>query len=434
MPKRPENSLPAPKKARNSLVAYVDGKRVTFGQWGDPAALKKFAEFFQNRQNGEQKKLPPDSPMGGQDGGGSAFNTACCSPQDGGDYPLIADLVAAFLPYAKEHKGNGFYGFRVVCRALLRYASLTTAEFDAFLLRELQDGFVKADYNRTNVNRYVGYAIYVFRWGETRRLVPPGKSGQLRAIESLPPGMAREPESRQDVPFDVVEKTLPYLLPIYQAIIRLLMATGARPSEILGMKLSEIERKTVEIGGKMVEKWQFCPKNHKTAKKNKRRIIVFWAKEQAILAPYLDEKAPNSAIFRTKIVILEHYAAMRSQKTTPVSRKQRKQDKRRKSQPNAHITETIHSHTLGIAVGKAIEKANRELPSDQQIPKWTVYQIRHTFATLATLRLGEEAAALLLGHSNPTYLRERYDHSQSQRIADFKKRMDDANEDSVSEK
>jgi hypothetical protein len=49
----------------------------------------------------------------------------------------------------------------------------------------------------------------------------------------------------------------------------------------------------------------YQPKIHKTARKNKRRILVFGAKEQAILAQYIAKKAPDSFIFRPIDVVLE---------------------------------------------------------------------------------------------------------------------------------
>jgi integrase len=55
-------------------------------------------------------------------------------------------------------------------------------------------------------------------------------------------GVAKENESRTAVPFDVVEKTLPFLLPLYQAIVHLLMATRARPIEIFRMRVCDIDK------------------------------------------------------------------------------------------------------------------------------------------------------------------------------------------------
>jgi integrase len=323
------------------------------------------------------------------------------------------------LPYAKTHKRSCFNGYRTACQALLRYADLTTAEFDACLLLEIQAGFVRYGYYRVTCNEYTNRIIHVFRWGETRRLVPPGKYVELKAIDPVPVGAAPDGEERQDVPDDVVERTLPYLLPMYQALVRILQATGARPIEILRLKVGEIDKKDPE-------RWVFCPKNHKTAKKNKRRIIVFGRKEQEILAPYMAKKSPESVIFSPKTVTLEHYNIMHSKRKKPMN-PARVKERERNNNKFANITEQFRTASIpASALKRAIDKANRELPSDQQIPQWTLYQLRHSFCTRAVLQLGEEAAALMMGLSDLSQIRERYDHSEKQRATEFKKRLDEA--------
>ena len=377
MPKRNERDIPTPQKINGQLLGiYVNGGRKTFGNYNDPAAWEKFTDFCKNWQSNKPTQ----------------------------NYPKISELVDAFIPYAKEHKPNDWYNYRIACKVLLKYADLTTDEFDSCLLLQLQNDFLAADYNRHNCNRYVNHIVHVFRWGEPRRLVPPGKYLQLKAIAPLLPGTGREPIEREDVPYEVVERTLPYLLPVYQAFIRILMLTGARPSEILRMKIADIERRQTEI-------WVFSPKHHKTARKNKRRIIAFREREQTILAPYMAEKDINSVIFTPQDAIVEHYTRRHAEKVPPVALL-------------ARLTPQFRTVVISQALRLAIRRANRELPPDQQIPRWTLYQIRHTFATQAALRLGDEAAALLLGHSNPTMLRKRYDHSQELRITEFKKRLE----------
>ena len=271
MPKKPKHtpatSLPKPRKCRNSLCTYVDGGRIIFGKWDDPAALKRFAEFYENRNSG--KNLPtPDSPTGGVHAPQVAFNSRRSVPIDT-DCPTVADLAAGFMDYAAERKKSHYFNFKAVCQALLRYANLTTAEFDVFLLLQVQQGFVQHGYARTHVNQLVNFAIAIFRWGELRRLVPPGKSGQLRAIEPLRRGDARESDDRGDVSDDVFERTLalPHLLPVYRDCFRIIRLTGARPSEIARMKVGDVNRNN--------SLWEFCPKNHKTARHNIKRVIVF---------------------------------------------------------------------------------------------------------------------------------------------------------------
>ena len=130
----------------------------------------------------------------------------------------IAELCKAFLKYAVQAKSPSDYSnYKTACGGLLRYSDLMTAEFDAFLLLKVQEEFVKAGYARTHCNKLVNFCIHIFKWGEVRRLVPPGKSAQLQVVEPLRNGATRETEERTAVPDNVVERTLPYLLPVYQA-------------------------------------------------------------------------------------------------------------------------------------------------------------------------------------------------------------------------
>ena len=241
MPKRTANILPIPKKARNSLVAYVDGKRIVFGNYGAPVAWQNFAEFCEKRRNEGNKALPsvpPSIPSSEIHPSNVLMNSPHVTQ---GNPPLVADLVAAFLDYAAEAKDRSDYSsYKVACKALLQYSTTTTERFDACLLLQIQGSFVKANYARKYANKLVNFCIHIFKWGEPRRLCPPGKSGQLRAVEPLRFGSARETEPRDAVPNDVVEQTLPYLLPVYQAIIKILRETGARPCEILRLKVGEI--------------------------------------------------------------------------------------------------------------------------------------------------------------------------------------------------
>jgi integrase len=78
-----------------------------------------------------------------------------------------------------------------------------------------------------------------------------------------------------------------------------------------------------------------------------------------------------------------------------------------------------------------ILKANLGLPSDQQIPHWTLYQLRHRYLTEMTERYDENIAALLAGHSDPKMVRRIYDHSQERRIKRLKQEQDENMDDSA---
>jgi len=399
MPKRSENSLPTPKKARNSLVAYVDGKRIVFGNYDDPVAWQKFNCFCEERQSGRSKSPPPATPSvspSGEHPPSRILGTPHGTP---GNSPLVADLVAEFLDYAAEKKDRSdFCKYKIAGEGLLRYATVPTAEFDVYLLLQLQDGFVKADYARTHCNKLVNFCIQIFRWGENRRLVPKGKRRELQAIEPVQYGQARETEDREPVDDAIVEQTLAQnkLLPVYESIMRIIQSTGARPIELFRMRIADIDRSDPEI-------WVYRPRHHKTKRHNKRRILAFGEKEQKALLPYLD-KAPKAIVFSPLDEVRERVERGEKVKRT-----------------KANTAEQFDTRAVCKELKRAIKEANRELPPDKQIPYWTMYQLRHSYLTDMVEQHGENDAALVGGHSDPKMIRGVYDHSQQRRIVQLKR-------------
>ena len=203
MPKLKEMSkmdkVPKQCNDRGRSYSWHEGKRIYHGVWGTPEANKNYLRFIHELTK-EPTLSPPDT--------GASVGTA------GAGSILVAELCDAFLKYAVKAKSPSDYSnYKTACEGLLRYAGSTTAEFDAFLLLQIQDGFVKADYARTHCNKLINFCVHIFKWGEVRRLVPPGKSVQLQAVEPLRNGATRETEERTEVPDEVVEQTLPHLLP-----------------------------------------------------------------------------------------------------------------------------------------------------------------------------------------------------------------------------
>ena len=400
------NRLPKMCRDRNRAFSWHKGKRIYHGTWRTPEADENYKRFL------DRLRKNPDDPL--QDAGASVGSTAATSST------LVSELCDAFLKHAKKTKGAGDYrNYITACTALMQYSALTTEEFDSYLLLQIQDGFVKAGYARDYCNKLVNFIISIFRWGEPRRLVPKGKRGELRAVEPLRYGQAqRESKEREDIAREIVERTLPFLLPVYRAIIRILLLTGARPSEILRLKVGDIDRSNPKI-------WVYRPVQHKTARKKKHRTLVFGAKEQAILLPYMDKKDQNSAVFAPADAIAERKAVQRASRKTSVQPSQQRRDEHRKRHPNPRIKGHFSSNTVGCALKAAIEKANRKLSPDKTIPSWTLYQLRYSFISEMVEQHDENIVALMVGHTDEKMIRKIYDRSQERRIVRFKQEQDE---------
>ena len=141
MPKRKENRPPKPLKVRNSLAVYVDKKRIIFGNYDDPASWKKYADFCEKRKNGENETSTVPAPPIHSAG----FPPNAIVSGVPGTPALVGELVTQFLEFAKETKNPSDYSnYKKAGQALWQYKELPTADFDAYLLLQIQEGFAKA--------------------------------------------------------------------------------------------------------------------------------------------------------------------------------------------------------------------------------------------------------------------------------------------------
>jgi integrase len=113
----------------------------------------------------------------------------------------------------------------------------------------------------------------------------------LQAVRALDRGLAgvREGTPRHAADPATVEKAIPFMSPVVQAVVQLLRLTGARPSEILLLTPAEINRSGAV--------WDIHPKRHKSRWRGKARAVYLGPDAQAVLGPWLDGVRPDDFVF-----------------------------------------------------------------------------------------------------------------------------------------
>lgn len=275
----------------------------------------------------------------------------------------VTHLCADFLRWA----GN-FYGPRSPqvgkVRAMISAleplcGSVEVTKFRALDLDALRQAVLANGAQRSTAATYASVVRKMFKWGFSREVVPHQTYASLCALEPLrdAAGGKRQPVADADV-----DATLPHLHKEAQAIVRLLRLTGARPSELLGLRPCDMD-----MSGDV---WSAVLAEHKTAHKGQRRTLYFGPAAQELLRDRMTNRATNTPLFQR-----------------------------------------YNRATLAVAIRRACGRAG--------IPAWTPYQLRHAYATNLAQRFGREKARLLMGHVSAA-MTEHYiarDDAQAMEVA-----------------
>lgn len=305
-----------------------------------------------------------------------------------------AELIAPYMLFAQEyHEARQFARIKRALQGVLNLYALTPAtEFGPVALETVVSGFVKECLARTYINCLMHCVRGCWAWGVRKELVPLTAYEALCLVPALRKGHteAREPEPVLHVEPEIVEKTLPFLLPQTGAMVRLQSFTGCRPGEVCAMRPMDLEQNLLSVED--IKIWIYTPGSdklfgsHKTAHRGVVRKIALGPKAQTVLAPYLN-RDPAAWCFSPSEAVAQ-WMSEHGRSFTPGKRRQ----------PGPRYLVSSYDH----AIRKACDRAG--------VPRWHPHQLRHLAATVVEELVDEEEARALLGHKGLS-MTKRYAHA-----------------------
>jgi integrase len=375
----------------------------------------------------------------------------------------INELVLAFWTHAEQHyrypdgkPTNELSDYRLSLRPLKHlYGSTPAQEFGPLALKAIRqlmiDGYDHPEYgpqpalSRGVINQRIGRIVRAFKWAVAEELVEESTWRALTAVKGLEKGRskARETEPVEPVALAVVEKTLPHLTSHLQGAVRFQLHTGARPGEALAVRLAEVDR-----SGNV---WLYRPRQHKTAHKNKARVIPIGRRGQEVMRDFIRIRCPlcglegrpprlgcrdgalcgpcadrmdeegicgpwprietqpaDAFLFSPAVAMAERDENRRKARKSKV---QPSQVCRKKAKPKRKPGPCYTRPAYEYAISRVCEKHG--------LPHWHPHQLRHNYATEVRRHFGLEAAQVALGHSqaNVTQIYAERDLTLAVRVA-----------------
>ena len=368
---RPKKEVPTLRrhKASERAFVHVSGQTIYMGKWGSRAAKEAYARFI--REWAVAGRVPSAHCQGEQ------------------DVVTVSELIVAFMKHAKQYYRKHNRSTRTAenfgpALAILRrlYGKESVDRFGPIALKVVREEMVEQDMSRRYVNDNVDRIRLMFRYGVENELVASGTYEALKAVRNLARGRsdARETTPVKPVSDATIEKTLPFMPPTVQDIVRFQRLTGCRPAEACDIRPCDIEMNA--------DVWFYTPWEHKTEHHDRTRVVCIGPRAQAILTPYLIDREPEDYCFSPRESEQLRKIDLRRRRQTPVQPSQRN---RRKRHPKRFAGARYDRCSYYRAVVRAVEKSG--------VAHWSPAMLRHTAATEIRKRYGLEEAQVVLGHS-----------------------------------
>jgi integrase len=348
------------------------------------------------------------------------------------DGSTIVEVIDAYARWADGYYHPRFaYTIRGVLGLLRRhYGHLPAAEFGPRRLRQLREVMIRGDdrgrrskrpWSRSYVNAQVRQLRHMFKWAASHELVPAAVHQALCTVEPLRRGRsaAHETPRVQPVPDWLLEKVRPHMCSTIRALVDLQLYSGARPGELLGMRLCD-----VEMDGRNAI-WIFRPDQHKNAYREKERMIYLGPKAQRVLQPFIKGVRTDEILFSPRVAEAQRRAELTAQRKTAPGQGN-SIGTNRKAHPVRKPGERYTTQSYNRAVQYACERCFppppalartegesakawklrlgpeqwAELLAWRRAHRFHVHQLRHNAATNLRREFGLEAAQLALGHAS----------------------------------
>lgn len=225
---RPKNLQPVYKlhKPTNTARCWVGGKWVSRGRYGSPESRVEHARILSTIAASAAE---------------SNANKPQPTPVTSADDPTIAEVLAAFMQYArgKYRHADGkpkseLYDYKLSARPLLEELAHTPAkDFGPKALKMVRGKMLAAGWCRKPTNARIDRIKRVFKWAASEELVPAAVFHALKTVDGLRAGEwgAKDRAPVQPVADAVVDATLPFLNRYLRGLVTFQRLNGCRPSE-----------------------------------------------------------------------------------------------------------------------------------------------------------------------------------------------------------
>ncbi len=282
------------------------------------------------------------------------------------------------------------------------YRYTATSEFRGRDLRAFRQRLADAGLARRTIRQALACLRACFEWAKEGQRIAPDHAAELNAIVPVPKGVGRPKARRGGVEWEAVIPSLAYLSPPLRAVVELLWWTGARPSELLGLRGGDVKTagKVKAVSGLVLDLdelqvWAAVKLKHKTDEDGYDRVIFFGPNARRVIGPFLADAAAGVPLFRPADGREWDLAKKRA------TRKPGSYGtyKRRKGGSGERVpTEVYRSHALTVAVKRARAKAAAGVGQGEELPDWLPYDLRRACAVRVQKEYRGNGARVFLGH------------------------------------
>lgn len=370
-------------KGSGQAVVTIDGRDIYLGRWDDPASRDRYDRLIAEwLSNGRRTPVPKREIT-------------------------VVELVDRFIAHAETHYRrpdgtvtNELHNYRDAIKPLVElYGREAACKVGPLAIKAVRQRMVEKGWVRRNINKQIGRVKRIFRWACEDELIEPTVYQALQAVAGLRLGRseAKESTSIKPVADATVDATLPVLTPTLRAMVQLQRLTGMRPGEVCAMRTCDLD-----TTGRI---WVYAPPMHKTSHHGHTRQIAIGPRGQEVLRPYLNRDL-QAFIFSPARSEAERREAMHAVRKTPLSCGN-KPGSNLSSGPKRQAGERYDTAAYGHAIRKACERAfpapegmtGDKLHEWTLTHRWTLNQLRHSYATDVRRRFGLEASQVTLGHA-----------------------------------
>jgi integrase len=388
------------------------GRTIYLGKYGSPESWEKYHRFLAERcgrvDAGARQQIPTEAE------------------------PLtITELTVRYVRHAEQYYvkngkvTNQVTMIKLAIKVLRRlYGSTFIKDFGPVNLKACRAKFVREGLSRGECNRRTNLIKQCFRWAAENELAPRGLYHDLCAVQGLRKGRSEARETRPvgPVPDAIVERTLEHLSPTVASMVRIQLATGMRPGELVIMRARDLN-----MSGPI---WEYRPDSHKGEHHDALppKVIMIGPRAQALITPLLSLDI-SGYLFSPRRVVARVIEDRRAARKSPLwASHVEHQAKKRAARGRRSLKDRYDVNAYRRAIARACDRAfphpviaeladkNLDPARHEELKAWCAanqaalkewekshgwhpHQLRHSAATLIRRRFGVEAAQAVLGHS-----------------------------------